>query len=841
MNWPVVANDVHTAAKRIRRHPKNPLVLVITLAVAVGSVVGIFDLARQVLHAPLPYRQPDRIVVAGETVSPFLVSVYDWQHNPRDHSIFRSIAEYRSQTTLFDSGSGGRKLTIADVTPHFFSVLGVRMALGSGLPDTPPTPPSHRISWMPMVVSHHMWQKYLGSNPDIVGHTIRLKFLPPYRFLVVGVAPAGVRFPSSVDAWIPEHLFGTSMAQTDGPGGYYPRSIARLRPGVSVPEAEAAIRSWSHTSSEWLWNHSVRLTPFRKYVGGEFYRAAPMLWLLTILFLTLVVAAAVNICHREFEARDQEMRIRQMIGGRPRRLLWMLGIEVMALLLLAMAGAFFVRYAVLQVTLNYVLLPVGIHTSLTWMDVAIAGGAMLLSAALVLIPEAMALGVLPQFGLRRWARLGGSRPISQFRIPIHVAAATMILVTAAVLLRTASEISHISPGVRAKGVFVGEVALPFDRSTYLSRHLPTVSPKATAQAKQQEIAKQEQVRIQRTQQFAALMNLYFSSIVRRVKADARVTDAGVISIAPYSGYPPNTFGVVVSRVVPTKPPYHVTTGAQLVTMSAGAAKAMGLTALQGHGFGVGSAGELGKNAVLVNEAMARKIGSGGTSLGRYVWPPLDAGSWPRIVGIVNNVRAENIFAQPVPTIYYPSSVIGMSDMDVVFHVSENMPVREASSILQKAVERVSPDAVISHFAPMENMIASADTLTRYMADFLLALAVVGVFIVAVCAWAESSGEVRRREHEMGIRLAIGAEPGQLVQLMLWRLALPSLVAATLGAIAGWWISQVMAYMFHGLEPRVGMFVCGAAIVETYVVLVSILALRRGLQRNPRDMIGEGAA
>ena len=141
MNWPVVANDVHTAAKRIRRHPKNPLVLVITLAVAVGSVVGIFDLARQVLHAPLPYRQPDRIVVAGETVSPFLVSVYDWQHNPRDHSIFRSIAEYRSQTTLFDSGSGGRKLTIADVTPHFFSVLGVRMALGSGLPDTPPPPP----------------------------------------------------------------------------------------------------------------------------------------------------------------------------------------------------------------------------------------------------------------------------------------------------------------------------------------------------------------------------------------------------------------------------------------------------------------------------------------------------------------------------------------------------------------------------------------------------------------------------------------------------------------------------------------------------------------------------
>lgn len=841
MSWHAVMDDIRASVKRIRRHPRNPLVLVITLAVAIGSVVGIFDLARQVLHAPLPYRQPGRIVVAGRRVSPFLVSNYDWRQNPRDHSIFQSIAEYRFKATTSNTGSGECKLTIAYVTPHFFSVLGVRMALGSGLPDAPPTSQGHRVSWLPIVVSHRMWEKYLGSNPEIVGQTIRLKLLFPYRFLVVGVAPAGVRFPSPVDAWIPEHVFGMSMAQMDGPGGFNSHIIARLRPGVSIGEAEAAIRSWPHSRGEWQWIKSARLTPFRKYVGGEFYRVAPMLWVITILFLMLVVAAAVSICHRDFEDRDQEMRIRQMVGGRPLRLLWTLGIELMALLLLAMAGAFFVRYAVLHLTLRYLHLPAEVHTGLRWMDVAIAAGAMMLSAALVLTPEGMALGVLPQFGLRRWARLGGSRPISKFRIPIQVAAATMILVTAAVLLRTASEISHINPGVRVKGVFVGEVSLPVDRSKYVFSHLPKLNPKASSKEKQKAEAKQQQAMNRRERRFSKLMNLYFSSIVQRVRAHARVTDAGVISIAPYSGYPPNQIGVVVSRVFPKSPPYHVTSGAQLVTMSAGAAKAMGLRVLYGHGFEAGSAGEAGKNDVLVNEAMARKVGPGATSLGRYVWPPLDGGKWPQIAGIVNNVRAENIFAQPVPTIYYSSSVNGMSDMDVVFHVSGNMPAREASSILQAAVQRVAPDAVISHFAPMEEMIASADIWTRYMAKFLLALGAIGLFMVAVCAWAESTGEVRRRKHEMGIRLAIGAEPGQLVRLMLWQQAWGSLAAAILGAVAAWWFSHLVAYLFHGFEPGVGMFVFGVAAVEVYILFISVVALRRGVQQNPRDLIGEGAS
>ncbi|MGH9507599.1 MAG: ABC transporter permease, partial [Terriglobales bacterium] len=228
-NFSVIVEEFLASLRRIRRHPRMPLVLVVALATALGSIVGVTDVAREVLHAPLVYRRPARIVVARDHVSGFLVSAYNWQPNPRAHSVFSRIAEYHFHSTILAAGPGhNRRVMLAYVTPGFFSVLGVKMFIGRGLPNAPPASPRHKIAWLPIVLSYHLWREEFGVARNVVGREIRLNFLYPYRFQVVGVAPRGLRFPRGVDAWIPEHLDSFSVLQTAGPPDWADFTIARL-------------------------------------------------------------------------------------------------------------------------------------------------------------------------------------------------------------------------------------------------------------------------------------------------------------------------------------------------------------------------------------------------------------------------------------------------------------------------------------------------------------------------------------------------------------------------------------------------------------------------------------
>jgi ABC-type antimicrobial peptide transport system permease subunit len=310
----------------------------------------------------------------------------------------------------------------------------------------------------------------------------------------------------------------------------------------------------------------------------------------------------------------------------------------------------------------------------------------------------------------------------------------------------------------------------------------------------------------------------------------------VISLAPYRGYPTGNLNVYVSHE-PQQSSNSKLLFPHMVSMSPGATRALGMRLIYGRAFGDETKEAPERDTVIINEAMAERLGPGASALGQYVI--LGGSGLPpaRIVGIVQNVHEADLFAPVEPTAYFPFSQYGLPDVDLVFHTSRSMDFQEAHSLIESSVRSVVPGAILLKFSTLEDMVWSAGRLTRYGAYFLLALAVLGVFVAGICSWVRIVADARRREHEIGIRLALGAEAGQLVRLMVGGHVRLSLLAASMGAVIAWWFSRLVGFLLYGVNASgVSNYALSIIAITSYVLLISSWAVRGTVRRSPGDLI-----
>lgn len=827
MSLRAISDDAAAAARNLRRHPRNPILLALVISVAIGSLLGIFDCARQILRGGLPFRDPASIVLGDRHSSEFLVSAYNWRPNPRASEVFGELAEFHLETDILDSPSP-RSLLVAYVTPNFFATLGVHMALGTDLPNAAAPAPGAHLDWLPAVISQELWRNGFGADPHIIGREFATKLLYPYRFLVVGVAPPGATFPRGVDAWVPEHLWSMSVVQTGATPNWVETAVARLRPGITAAQAEAAIRTWPRNTFLWTWAGSARLIPLRAYLGGDFYRLAPMLWLLTVLFLALVIAATVSIWGRGFDDQREAFSVRKCLGATPGRLLRSRCLELAAALGAALSLAILARAAILRLTLHAVQLPLASPAAVSPADLGLAAAAIGLIVALIGAREARGLGAVPR--LRRIRSNAAHEPVAlrpagRLRLPATLVTASIILVTALVLARSAYLASRIDPGLRPGDAFVCDLALPLNEDAAADRGVNPALPET----------QRSKLVLENLLRFHRQVSFEFSLIAEQIQGRAEVAAAGVISATPYSGYPPTGADVSISAAPGPPQPKHYHF-AHIAAMTAGAIPALGMKLIYGQNFRGAEGAD--HDTAIVNQAMARLIAPGAGCLGLYLTLAYPQAPSMRIVGVVGDVHESNLFAPVVPTVYVPFSDYAPSNADLVLRGRSSISYAEAYSTIQSAVRSVAPGAVLTRFRSLSEMVGSAEALTRYTASFLAALAGLGLFLVAVCAWAESTGRVRRREHEIGIRLALGAENSRLAWSMAARDLAPSLLAVCLGALIAYWLSGLLGFLFHGTRPVAGDFILGAALIEALASLASIAALRRAIRRTPSDLISK---
>jgi putative ABC transport system permease protein len=579
----------------------------------------------------------------------------------------------------------------------------------------------------------------------------------------------------------------------------------------------------------WIWNDSFDLVSLREFLVGKFYHLGSLLWLVTAFFLVLTVVAAASIFGLELQERAGEFRMRKILGATPGRLFRSLNIEVACILLSALAASLFVISAVLRLTVWYLQLPLAFHSNATWRDLVMATVAFGTLAIWIVLAQGRAIGVFGSVGEsldKLPHRENGLRAVAGFRFPLQVLSATVILVATMFLVRSAYAIAHIDPGVQPSRAFICEIALPHDMAKYV---FGGQDQNLTREARDRE------VRI-KLEQFHEQMSFYFTLILQHIRGHTGVSEAGVISLAPYRGYPTGQLSVYVSPE-PVRSSNSKLVFPHMVSMSSGAMRALGMRMIRGRNFSDETNDAQDRDTVIINEAMAERIGPGTDALDQYITLVGPGSRAARVIGIMRNVRETDVFTPVTPTAYFPFSQYGLPDVDIVFRTSQDMGFQDAHSLVQSSVRSVVPGAVLSRFSTLEDMVWSAGRLTRYCAYFLLALAVLGIFVAGICSWARIVTDTKRREHEVGIRLALGAEAGQLVRLMVGNQVKSSLLAASTGAVIAWWISRLVGFFLYGVNTSgVSNYAFSIVAITSYVLLISSWAVRRAVRRNPRDLI-----
>jgi len=812
-------DDTTSALRHMRRKPRNFIHLVLILAVGFGCVTGGFDIAYRILHNPFPSSHPERVVVATDNDTRRLLYSYDL---PNSHlsTVFQKTSEFKLLDANLESLESPRRLRVAIVTADFFSTLGVAITTGHDFVKGDDAHPANSaLPELPVVLSQDLWRACFASDRGIVGKTIQLN-IPPYRFEVIGVAPQGAAFPSGVDAWAPIHLTSFSLIQSAGVTEDSGGVLGLLKPGISLAQAETGMRAWPRDPLFDGSDHgTIQLKTLTQFRAGDLYPLTFRLWLATLAFLALTILAAAAVYQSEGEMRRQELAIKRALGATPGRQFRALVVESAAVALVAVALSCAFRAILIRTAVSAFPLAGISQSDIRWFDFALVGGvAALFCASALLVQWSHLARAVPETFAAKFFRC----PLmSRNSFPLQSVPAAVIFIVAALLARSSFKTMQIDTGVDAANVSVCEVSLPLDYSQYLARKIsPRLSP-AERGRQIEEIARD----------FRSEVDAKVSSILHTLSGKPGVMSVGAISIAPYTGIQPIAINAQFSSTASVPDGVNPIPAVVLRSISPGALATLNMRLLSGKTFSPHD--DENENTIIVNEALARLLPS--SPLGQYI--KVNSLAPARIVGVVANVHESDVYSKVWPTVYFPFSQYAVPDLDVVLRMSPKVSGSDTFKMIQDSIQSVETRATASHYARWNRMIESAGTMTRYSAYYLLALALISTILAGLSTSSRTAAEFARRKHEVGIRMALGAMPTDILRLFLSSSLRSNLVAALAGAALAWWFSRLLEHALYGIQLIDPISYClGIAALIVPAILMQTLLLTRALRTHPKNLL-----
>jgi putative ABC transport system permease protein len=790
-----VFQDLRYAVRLLRRAPGFTAVAALTLALGIGANAAIFSLVNGLmLRPPAGIVEPERIVLLGRS----------FDQRPRwdtwSWPAVRLIAEdTRTFSGVAGHGDGQFILGLDDdveavagqyVTGSYFEVLGVRPALGRLLgPQDAVAPGGHAV----VVLSHGLWVRRFGADPDVVGRTLAIGARP---YEVVGVAPEAFTGTDAVGArpeiWV-------SAMQFTLPDGVVPNdewraswleAFGRLQGGVTYASAVSAMDAVSMAlRSEWEGNGDIRvaLAPGIGLAPEERERVRGVSLLLatiSALVLLLTCANVGNLFLTRAAARAMEVGVRQALGAGRIRLTRQLVTE--GLVLAAVATVLSVPLVVGGSRVLPLLLPVPLGVSVApdltvFLFLGVAG----LAAGLL-------FGIAPAWSaarrdVARTLREGGTtggRTRTRLRDSLVVGqlAISLGLVSSAALLgRSIVNAWSAHPGFDPNGIVVGFVNLGatgrYDRAAAVA---------------------------------------FQDRLLAELEAIPGVASAALASQAPILG------GHGRSSVnTPERPEREAGVEAEYTTVTPGYFETLGIPLLRGRAFG--PAEDEPEPVVVVNEALARRFWPGEDPLGKEL---VYRGGTARVVGVAADVQMRSLRDRGGPGVYYPhheGAASSGAPTLLAVHVRTRSPAPAAAEALRRAVAAVDPEVPVTGITDLREGLARSLVETRTIGLLATALAVLALLISLVGLYGLISHGVAQRSREMGIRIALGAASGALMQLVMAR----ALALAAVGTALGIGVSVALGTALQGLlygvspasPPALGMaaaLLLGAALLAAWV-------------------------
>ena len=758
--------DIVYALRMLARNPGFATVAVATLALGIGATTAIFSVVEGVLLKPLPFREPDSLVMVWQkhaTVPQLGISELD-------------LEDYRVRTRVFEKLGGftapgahsailagaGPPVEIAPsfITQNYFSVLGIAPIIGRDfLPEE-----GMRGHDGVAILGYTLWQTRFGGSREVVDREITLN---RQKLRVIGVMGPDV-FPAGADVFVP---FTLASPDKPMPRNYHQlHVVGRMRTGQSRAQAQSEMealsadfeRSYPATNS----GIGAHIVPLRDEITGNVRQ--PILILQSAVGLVLLIACGnvVSLLLVRADARQKEIAIRVAVGAGRGRIVAQFATEC---LILTAAGASL--GLLLAIGSMPLIRSLGASRIAQLQHVEIDARVLLFTAAIAVL-SGLLFGLIPALryssaNLNRVLRTGGrtsqsdSGRLRSFLVAGEVALALVVVIGANLLVRSLNRILDVQPGFRADHLLAAQISLP--------------SPQRLSSATNE-----------------ADIHSFYRRLLPKVAAIPGVTGVSTTSVLPLAAVVQQTRFAVQGIPLPEPGKYPVTA---FSAVNPEFFKTMGIPVLRGRTFNPEEMGNFADTKCIVNATLARSFFAGQDPIGRTILTnvavnPPDSCT---IVGVVGDTRLASLDAPPQPTLYF-AAYVGRETL-VVRTVNDPMT---AVAAIRREVGLADPDQPLGNIRPMDQVVLQSTSRQRFSAVLLVVFSVVGMTLAALGLYGIVSYSVAQRTREIGVRMALGEVPSGIFRMVVLQGLTVTAIGLIIGVLTAAVATRLMSSFLYGI-------------------------------------------
>ncbi len=795
--------DIRYGVRSLAARPAFTLVAVMALALGIGANTAVFSVFRGVLLNPLPYPHADRLVwlwpadartgqAYGGAISP-----PDFVDYRKQSKSFENLSAFMS-LDLTLNGAQAERVEAAGVSAGFFETLGIRPALGRSFQSD-----DEQVGWPQVaILSDALWRRHFGADPRVIGQKISLD---GKNVTVAGVMPPGFEFPKGAQLWEPMPFRYEEMTVRRA---HFLRVVGRLKPRVSIQRADQEMKAICaglakvYPDSD-RYSSSQLVSLLEQMVGN----LRPTLMLLMFAAGFVVLIACANVAHLQLAraaARQKEIAIRSSLGASAGRVLRQLLTE--SVLLALLGGTLGAVLALFGLKALVALHP----ANLPRLEELRPDAWMFAFTAAVSILTGLLFGIAPgvraarpdlvdtlKDGGRGGSAGGAHHRLHNILVTAEVAFAVLLLAGAGLLVRSFQRLEDVNPGFDPTGALTMQIALPMR---------PGASDHSDAD--------------------------FHRALLERVAGLPGVEAAGLVSELPLSGQGNDTVFTIDGRPVP-KPSERP--DADDRTITPGYFEAMRIPLLKGRYF-TGADRDGGTNVVIVSRAFAGQYFPGQEAVGQHL--AIDHG-FPfhcEIVGVVGDVHHRSLASRPRPTMYTPDAQAYMRSGTLV--IRGQTKVLGMAAAVRREVAALNRDVPVFGIQTMHELVFDSVGEPRFRTLLLAVFAAVALLLAAAGIYGVMAYSVTLRMHEIGIRLALGADTRAVLRLVVGGGMRWAAAGVAVGLAAAFGLTRLMSAMLYEVRPTdpvsfatVPLILLGVAFLACYLParratrLDAILALR----------------
>ena len=802
-----LAQDLRYALRMLRKSPGFTAIAVLTLALGIGANTAIFSIMDAVLLRSFPYPDPDQLVL--------LFKVPLKQPDALSAFSYRDFTACREQNNVFSemAGNAFHDLTLtgagepsvvntADVTPEILSALGAKPLAGRIL-----RPEDGKRGAAPVaLVSENLWRSRFGADPNLIGKPI---ILDMRSFTVVGILPASFRYPDGAphqDVWIPisqDPLFGPLLSRSGVPAM---GAIARLKPDVSLAQAQTELKTLSARFAKEFpaqdAGSTIRIVPYRQSVVGKNVKSA-LLILLDAVGLVLLIACAniANLLLSRANSRRREIAVRIALGANRGRIVRQLLTE--SALLGLLGGIAGVLLAIWGLWSLQSLLP----ADLSRISSIHVGGPVLVFALVLSLAAALVFGLAPALlatpsnlhtNIQEGAPGAGQRSGRFLRSSLAVAEislAMVLLVAGGLLIRSFALVNSAKPGFDPTNLVRAEVSLPqFQYST--------------------------------PQQWVTFSN----ELLARLHAQPGFQDSALGGPLPMDRQGEASFPFSIVGNPPLPPGKSL--AADWATVSPDYFRVMRIPLLRGRFF-TEEDSLSNPNVAIVSKTLAQRYFPNQNPIGRQMkfgFPPHGDVS-REIVGVVGDVRDTALSQKPGPMMYVPFAQEPLYGGEIV--VRSSMTASSVAAGIRQEVQSIDKNLPVTDIERFPDAVGASVAQERFRTLLLSSFSAIALLLAAVGIFGVLSYSASQRIHEIGIRMALGAQPRDVLRLILQQGAKLALAGLSIGTIAALALTRLMSSLLYNVSATDPLtFIAVGVILSTAAMLACYIPAHRAMKVDP---------